>query len=116
MSQGMPEWVEEFPGAITITGKDGTILYLNDGASQAFEKQGGRDALVGKNLDACHNEASRAIIRGLVDGDKANTYTITKNGVHKLIHQAPWYEGGELAGLVEISVEIPFDLPHFERG
>ena len=28
----------------------------------------------------------------------------------------PWFEGGVFAGFVEISVPIPDDLPHFERG
>jgi hypothetical protein len=45
-----------------------------------------------------------------------NVYTIEKNGVKKLIYQAPWYENGEYRGFVELSLEIPFDLPHFVRG
>jgi hypothetical protein len=119
MSEGMPPWVDGFPGAVTVSGADGTILYLNDRASEVFEKQGGRTALVGSDLLACHNEASRAIIRGLAESAgerRSNAYTIAKGGTHKFIYQAPWYRDGEFAGLVELSMEIPPELPHFDRG
>jgi len=33
-----------------------------------------------------------------------------------LIYQSPWYQNGEFAGLVEISLEIPEQMPHFVRG
>ncbi len=121
MSEGMPAWVDEFPGAVTVSGADGTILYLNDKASRTFEKSGGRAGLVGADLMGCHKEASRAAIRGLCESALAgkpatNAYTIAKGGVRKLIYQAPWYERGEFAGLVELSMEIPPELPHFDRG
>ena len=32
-----------------------------------------------------------------------------------MIYQAPWYEDGILAGLVELSLEIPFNMDHFIR-
>ena len=44
-----------------------------------------------------------------------NSYTIEKKGIKKLIHQSPWFEDGKPAGLIEISIEIPFELPHFIR-
>ena len=44
-----------------------------------------------------------------------NAYTIEKNGVKKLIYQTPWYENGEFMGLVEFSLEIPFEMPHYIR-
>jgi hypothetical protein len=47
---------------------------------------------------------------------ETNVYTIEKNGVMKLIYQAPWYRDGARMGIVELSLEIPFDLPHFLRG
>jgi hypothetical protein len=46
---------------------------------------------------------------------QANVYTIEKDGVKKLIYQAPWYREGEYAGFVEISLEIPAEMPHFVR-
>jgi hypothetical protein len=116
MSDGMPAWVEDFPGAVTVSAKDGTILYMNAKASKGYEKRGGREALVGRSLFDCHKEASNAVIRALTAEGKSNAYTIAKAGAHKFIYQAPWYESGEVAGLVEISMEIPAELPHFERG
>lgn len=114
MGEGNLDWAAEFPGAVTVSGKDGTILYLNDKAGRTFASDGGK-ALVGRNLMACHNEKSQAIIKRIMETEEPNVYTIEKKGVKKLIYQAPWYESGELGGLVEISLEIPFDIPHFKR-
>jgi len=33
-----------------------------------------------------------------------------------MIQQMPWHENGTLAGLVEFSLVIPLELPHFVRG
>lgn len=115
MDANMPAWVAEFPGSVTVSGKDGTILYMNDKSAKTFEKNGGR-ALVGSDLMACHNDRSRAIIERIMDEEKPNAYTISKAGKRKFVYQAPWYESGELAGLVEFVVEIPEELPHFDRG
>ena len=48
-------------------------------------------------------------------GGITNAYTIEKNGVKKLIYQTPWFDGGKFAGLIEFSMEIPRELPHFIR-
>ena len=45
-----------------------------------------------------------------------NAYTIEKAGVKKLIYQAPWFhDGGVFGGLVELSMVIPMEMPHFIR-
>jgi len=110
----LPAWVSGFPGALTVTDAAGTILYLNDRAAETFATYGGRD-LVGQSLFACHNERSREILRDLLATGRSNTYTILKRGQKKLIHQAPWYVDGAIAGLIEVSIELPDELPHFER-
>jgi transcriptional regulator with PAS, ATPase and Fis domain len=115
METEAPAWATEFPGAITVSGKDGSILYLNDKAASTYEADGGRE-LIGKDLMTCHTERSKDIIKRIMDTEEPNVYTIEKKGVRKLIYQAPWYESGELAGLVEISLEIPELLPHFKRS
>jgi hypothetical protein len=33
-----------------------------------------------------------------------------------MIYQTPWYKEGEVAGLVEFSLEIPESMPHYVRG
>jgi len=109
-----PAWVTEFPGAVTVCAEDGTILEMNDRAAETFKKHGGR-ALIGKNLLDCHSDASRDIIRGLLASHEKNVYTIEKKGVKKLIYQSPWFQDGEFRGLVELSLELPAELPHFIR-
>jgi hypothetical protein len=44
-----------------------------------------------------------------------NAYTIEKNGKKKMIYQTPWYSNGKYSGLVEISLPLPEELPHFIR-
>ncbi|MDP3435243.1 MAG: hypothetical protein Q8T04_20070 [Bacteroidota bacterium] len=46
----------------------------------------------------------------------SNSYTTEKNGIRKMIHQTPWIEDGEFKGLIEISFEVPMELPHYKRG
>jgi transcriptional regulator with PAS, ATPase and Fis domain len=107
-------WVKEFPGAITVCNSDGIILEMNDKAARTFEKDGGAD-LVGKNLLDCHPEPARSKTERLLAAREKNIYTIEKNGIKKLIYQSPWYKDGQYAGFVEVSLEIPFELPHFVR-
>jgi hypothetical protein len=38
-----------------------------------------------------------------------------KHGLKKLIYQSPWYDSGQYSGFVEISLPVPFDMPHFIR-
>jgi len=108
-------WLAQVDVAVTACDRDGIIIYMNDEAGKTFAADGGK-ALVGKNLMDCHPEHARQKIRRIMETGVANSYTIEKNGVKKLIHQAPWYREGEMGGLVEFSIVIPFDLPHFKRG
>ena len=108
------KWVKEFPGAITVCDADGIILEMNDKAAGTFEKDGGAN-LVGKNMLDCHPEPARTKTERLLAAHEKNVYTIEKNGIKKLIFQSPWYKDGQYSGFVEISLEIPFELPHFIR-
>lgn len=110
----MEDWMEEFPAAITISDKDHVIVYLNRKAAKVNEAQGGKE-LVGRNLLACHKHRSIEIIERIFATGVPNAYTIEKKGVKKFIYQAPWFKDGVVAGLVEISAEIPFEIPHFNR-
>lgn len=111
----IPDWTKEFPGAVTVCDRDGTILDMNDRAAQVFAADGGR-ALIGRNALDCHPEPARTKLRNLLESGNPNVYTIEKKGVQRLIYQAPWYEGGRYRGFVELSLEIPVDMPHFVRG
>lgn len=107
-------WVQEFTGAVTVTDQEGKILEMNAEAAQTFEKDGG-EKLIGTNVLDCHPEPAKAKLRAIMENRKPNVYTIEKAGVKKLIYQSPWYHGGEYAGVVELSVEIPLEMPHFVR-
>ena len=108
------EWIEKLDGAVIVTNAQGELIYMNERAVRNFEKDGGRN-LIGTNLMDCHSEASRAKIRGIMETRANNVYTIEKKGKKKLIFQTPWISDGEFRGLVELSIEIPFEMPHFIR-
>lgn len=85
------------------------------------ERQGGGNLqkhgnLIGKNLYECHSEKSKEIIRHLLATGGSNAYTIEKQGVHKVIYQTAWKKDGKVAGIVEISMITPADMPHYVRG
>jgi len=107
-------WPKEFPGAITVSDLDGIILEMNDRAAADYADRGGR-ALIGTNMLACHPEPARTRVRELLEARRKNIYTIEKNGIRKLIYQSPWFESGTCRGFVELSLEIPVEMPHFIR-
>ena len=108
------QWVDEFPGAITVCGMDGDIVEMNGRSKETFAKNGG-EKLLGRDVRDCHPPAAQVKLEELLESGGRNVYTIEKNGIRKLIYQAPWYENGERMGLVEFSLEIPEKLPHFKR-
>lgn len=110
----MENWSKELPIAITVTDKNGVIIEMNDRSAETFAKYGGYE-LIGKPLNNCHNPKSQEIIAGLSENKTTNVYTIEKNGVKKLIFQSPWFNKGEYAGLIELSLIIPENMPHYIR-
>lgn len=108
-------WIREFPAAVTVCDPTGIILEMNNRAQETFAADGGAD-LIGRNVLECHPEPSRTQLTGMLAERTTNAYTIEKNGVHKLIYQSPWFEGGEYRGFVELSLVIPATLPHRVRG
>lgn len=111
----MHRWVKEFAGAVTVCDPEGIILEMNDRSAGMFREQGGRE-LVGSNLLDCHPEPVRTKLQQIMEEKRTNVYTTEKNGIRKLIYQAPWYSDGKYGGFVEIVLELPFVMPHFIRG
>jgi len=105
----------EVPFAITVCDKNGIILEMNEKSELTFANDGGRD-LIGKSLLDCHPEDARRQILDMINKESTNVYTIEKKGVRKLIYQCPWYQDGKFGGLVELSLEIPVEMPNFVRG
>lgn len=107
-------WVREFPGSVVVCDPEGIIVEMNDRAAEWFADDGGR-ALIGRNVLDCHPEPARTKTEELLKSRQRNVYTIEKNGVKKLIYQSPWYRDGEYAGLLELELEVPSEVPHFVR-
>ena len=106
------EWAEQMNCAVTVCDSEGVILYMNEKARQTFASHGD---LIGKNLFECHNEESKAKIRHMLSTGESNAYTIAKGDVRKMIYQTPWRKDGKIAGMVEISMVIPTEMPHYIR-
>ena len=90
------------------------MVYMNDLSKKQFAKSE-EGELVGKSLFDCHPEPARTMLKNMLAKPTPNSYTIEKKGIRKMIHQTPWMENGEFKGVVEISFEIPMELPHHKR-
>ena len=99
--------------AVTVCDTEGKILYMNEKSRATFASHGD---LIGHNMFECHSPQSQAKIRELIATDGTNSYTIQKNGVKKMIYQTTWKRDGKVAGLVEISMVIPEEMPHYIRS
>jgi len=108
-------WTKELPFAITVCDKVGKILEMNDKSIKTFSKYGGQK-LLGQSLFVCHHGEASDKLASLLESGKINCYTIEKDGIHKMIYQSPWFENGVYMGFVELSLELPSDVPHFVRS
>lgn len=108
---GIP-WAEEMNCAVTVCDSEGVILYMNRKSRETFASHGD---LIGRNLLDCHSRESVEKIRRMLATGESNAYTISKNGQRKVIYQTPWRRDGEIAGLVEISMVVPQEMPHYIR-
>ncbi len=109
------QWADSLQAAVTVCNRDGIIVYMNQSSRDVFANRGG-GKLIGQPLAGCHSTASNQKIQEMLSKGSENIYTIEKHGRKKMILQTPFFENGLVAGLVEISFEIPVDMPHFIRG
>ena len=108
------EWIEKLNGNVIVSDAEGTVIYMNEKAISNYEKEGGKN-LIGRNLMDCHSESSRQKILEIMTTRKNNVYTIEKKGKKKIIYQSPWFRDGEFRGIIEFSLEIPFEMQHYNR-
>lgn len=110
----LPVWAS-MPGcAITVCDRNCRIIYMNPRSRDTFAD--GTDRLIGANLLECHSPRSREIIGRLLSDGGTNVYTIEKKGLRKLIYQSAWMgPDGRIGGLVELSMVIPAEMPHYIR-
>jgi transcriptional regulator with PAS, ATPase and Fis domain len=107
-------WFQGFPSAIIVSDANGTLIDMNAKAAEILAQDGGNQ-LIGSDIFECHPKPARTKLKELYTTCQTNVYTIEKNGIKKLIYQSPWYNEGKFAGYVELSLDIPFDMPHFIR-
>ncbi len=104
------DFFKEVNLAVTVSDTEGNVVYQNNSSVDV------NGDVCGKNMMGCHNERSQQIIKHLLNDAATNVYTISKKGKKKLIYQTPWYEDGIVKGLVELSIIIPEEMPHYDRG
>ena len=109
----MLEYFHNVPFSVTVCDKDGKILEMNETAERVLSHG---QHIIGQNLLDCHPEPARTKLMEMLKNHNLNAYTIEKNGVKKLIYQSPWFdENGAFAGYIELSMEIPMEMPHYVR-
>jgi len=110
----LENYFNELPSALTLSDTNGKILYMNKKAAETFQKYGGKE-LIGKSLYDCHKKSSNQKMHEMLATGEGNIYTIEKDGVKKLIYQMPWKKDGVTLGLMEFSIVLPDNMPHFVR-
>lgn len=105
-------WADEVDFAVTICDADAKILYMNERSRATFARHGD---IIGHDLLQYHPPKAVEKIREMLANGTGNAYTIEKNGQRKLIYQTPWRADGRVMGLVELSMVLPADLPHYVR-
>lgn len=103
------EWAQEMNCNVTVCDTVGKIIFMNE---KSIAKYGN---IMGQNLFNCHHPKSQEKIKELLATGGSHVYTIEKNGVNKMIYQTAWQNEGVVGGLVEITFELPAELPHFIR-
>lgn len=110
----IPDWAHDMNCAVTVCDAECKIIYMNKRSRDTFASHGD---LIGKNLLDCHNPRSIEIIKHLLATGGQNCYTIEKKGVRKMIFQTAWRkDDGTVGGLVELSMIIPSEMPHYIRS
>ncbi len=107
-------WADEIDAAVTVLDARGVITYMNRRSQEVYAAEGGA-ALIGKSAFDCHPKPARAKLQAILETRRPNHYTIRKRGQKKIIHQVPRLRDGVLVGVVEVSVPIPDEMPHFDR-
>ena len=112
MSAG--EWVREFTAEVMVCDRTGIAVEMNDEAAVLFAGDGGR-GLLGSNIRDCHPDPARGKLESLLAGQTTNAYFSTEHEEKRFFYQAPWFQDGQFAGMVEVSFVVPQDIPHFIR-
>ena len=108
----LPAWADQVDCAITVCDSEARIIYMNERSRATFARHGD---IIGHDLMQYHPPRAQEMIRRMLAEGVSNAYTIDKAGQKKLIFQTPWRRDGKVAGLVELSIVLPPDMPHYVR-
>ena len=108
------DYFENADVAVTICAKDGTILDMNEKSRKTFIKPG-MPEIIGQNVLDCHPEPAHSLLADMLKNPRTNVYTVEKEGLKKLIFQTPWYDDGQYAGFMELSMVLPETIPNRVR-
>lgn len=100
-----PDWVTEFPAAVTVCDTDGIILHMNDRAADLFSKAGGF-GLIGRNVLDCHPAKVHSSVKHHLESRETYILSVRENDRPRIVYGAPWYIDGEYRGFVELSFDI----------
>ncbi len=103
------DWVEEFPGFISVCDTEGIIVAMNRKIADYFASTGGK-SLIGSSIFDCHSAESTRQIREQLESRKMIVYTHDADGQQELVLHVPWYREGEFAGLVEIALPLESEI------
>ena len=98
--------VDQDPTSVVLCDLEHTIVYMNPAAIRNYAKRGGA-ALIGRNLMACHNDESRALIEKVIEwfkksADNNRIYTFTNPKDNKDVYMiALRNDEGKLIGYYE---------------
>jgi DUF438 domain-containing protein len=107
----MNDYFYKQEASITVCDENGIVVYQNEKSKNTFQD------VMGKSLYDCHPPHAIEKIKAMLQDGKPNSYTISKNGIKKLIYQTPWRDAaGIVKGLIEYSMVIPENMPHYVRG
>lgn len=106
----IPDFFKNIDVSITVCDTEGIVVYMNEKSKSVFGDK------TGQSMMPCHQPRSQEIIRRMIEKDENHIYTISKNGLKKLIYQTPWHEDGKVMGLIEYSMVLPEEMPHYVRS
>ena len=102
------------PGSILVADENGIIVNMNAESRGRPEMQVDFD-LIGHSAITCHKEPTQSKVRKIYKEQQFNIYSIKLGGKKQLVYQAPYFIKGKFSGIVEMVLDLPNDMPHFDR-
>ena len=104
-------WADDTNCAVTVCDTEGVVIYQN---KQSISVNG---SIAAKACSPCHNERSKGIIARILEkGDTNALHHREKRDPQNDLQTAWRREDGTVGGIIELSMPIPAEMPHYVRG